>query len=84
MFLPRISLVALAVSCLQQASALAPTDSYRDADQGQSGYLPNHNMDPSVVDSAQFGQLWKVPFNLYEQVCVMAHGNPTPMSSENF
>lgn len=38
----------------------ASTDEYRDADQLQSGYLPNHNMDPNVVDSASFGQLWRV------------------------
>jgi hypothetical protein len=36
------------------------TDEYRDADQLQSGYLPNHNMDPNVVNSASFGQLWRV------------------------
>jgi hypothetical protein len=38
----------------------ASTDEYRDADQLQSGYLPNHNMDPNVVNSASFGQLWRV------------------------
>ncbi|KAH0175344.1 WSC domain-containing protein, partial [Aureobasidium melanogenum] len=49
------------------AAAVASTDSYRDADVAQTGYLPNHNMDPAVVDSAQFGQLWKVSFNAKEQ-----------------
>ena len=38
----------------------ASTDEYSDADQLQSGYLPNHNMDPDVVNSASFGQLWRV------------------------
>lgn len=38
----------------------ASTDEYRDADQLQSGYLTNHKMDPSIVDSTGFGQLWRV------------------------
>ena len=45
-----------------------PTDSYSDADVPQSGYLPNHKMDPAIVDSSQFGLLWQVPFNHLEQV----------------
>lgn len=49
---------------------LASTDSPSDADPAQSGYLPNHNMDPAVVDSAEFGQLWKIQFNAEEQVRV--------------
>ncbi|KAL8924101.1 MAG: hypothetical protein Q9208_004238 [Pyrenodesmia sp. 3 TL-2023] len=34
-------------------------------DNSRSGYSPNHNMDPSVVASAQFGELWtaKLPGN---------------------
>lgn len=57
------------LSSLRNASALATSDSWRDADLGQSSYLGgNHNMDPSVVDSPQFGQLWKVPFNNKEKV----------------
>lgn len=28
---------------------------------------PNHNMDPNIVNSAAFGQLWKVAFNSKEQ-----------------
>lgn len=48
--------------------ALAATDSISDADPAQSGYLPHHNMDPAVVGSASFGQLWKVPFNNKEKV----------------
>ncbi|KAF2842163.1 WSC-domain-containing protein [Patellaria atrata CBS 101060] len=49
-------------------TAIAPSDSYRDADLGQSSYLGgDHNMDPSVVDSPQFGQLWKVAMNPKEK-----------------
>ncbi|KAM7222882.1 wsc domain containing protein [Rhypophila decipiens] len=36
----------------------APTDSIQDADPAQSGYLPDHNMDPNVVASSSFGILW--------------------------
>ncbi|KAI4121620.1 MAG: hypothetical protein LQ338_006265 [Usnochroma carphineum] len=38
---------------------LSPTDTLTwGEDNSRSGYSPNHNMDPSVVGSAQFGQLW--------------------------
>ncbi|CAD6446517.1 86c7ab1a-b181-4c17-907e-67653ddef4d4 [Sclerotinia trifoliorum] len=46
---------------------LSPTDEYRDADLQQTGYLSNHNMDPGIIDSSSFGQLWKVAFNFQEQ-----------------
>ena len=59
---------ALAATLVPQVIASDPTDSYSDADPAQSGYLPNHNMDPNVVASAEFGQLWKIPFNNLEQV----------------
>ncbi|KAK4975705.1 hypothetical protein LTR66_010895, partial [Elasticomyces elasticus] len=60
--------IAVLVTLLPRAFAAAPTDSYTDADLRQSSYLGgNHNMDPTVVDSAQFGQLWKIPFNAKEQ-----------------
>ncbi|KAH0537068.1 hypothetical protein FGG08_006109 [Glutinoglossum americanum] len=39
--------------------SLASTDSISDADPAQSGYLPNHNMNPSIVDSPIFGILWQ-------------------------
>ena len=68
------ALAALAIAFVERAAGVAPTDSYRDADTAQSGYLPNHNMDPAVVDSSQFGQLWKVQFNSLEQV---SHGRLT-------
>ena len=61
-------LAALAAIMIPRVSASAPTDEYSDADPAQSGYLPNHNMDPAVVDSSSFGQLWKVKFNSLEQV----------------
>ncbi|MCJ1414010.1 hypothetical protein MMC32_000335 [Xylographa parallela] len=60
-------LAILAIALVSPISASAPTDSYTDADVPQSGYLPNHNMDPAVVDSAQFGLLWKIQFNAKEQ-----------------
>ncbi|CAA7266432.1 unnamed protein product [Cyclocybe aegerita] len=47
-----------------QVLPLAPTDSWRDVDLGQSSYAGgNHNLDPAVVDSSLFGLLWKVDFN---------------------
>ena len=61
-------LAAFAVALVPRVAAVAPTDSYSDADPAQSGYLPNHNMDPAIVDSSQFGQLWKQTFNAQEQV----------------
>lgn len=74
-------LIASAVALLPQVSGYASTDSPSDADPAQSGYLPNHNMDPAVVDSAEFGLLWKVPFNFQEQVSTslkLAMENGTP------
>lgn len=62
------ALLAAAFINFSKVAAVAPTDEYTDADPAQSGYLPNHNMDPAVVDSSQFGQLWKMPFNAQEQV----------------
>ncbi len=61
-------LIASLVALLPQVSGFASTDSPSDADPAQSGYLPNHNMDPAVVDSAEFGLLWKISFNFQEQV----------------
>ena len=66
-------LITSALSLLPQVSAFASTDSPADADPAQSGYLPNHNMDPAVVDSAGFGLLWKVPFNSKELVSRPLH-----------
>jgi hypothetical protein len=56
-----LAAVATAASALfPGVFGAASTDEYSDADQLQSGYLPNHNMDPDVVNSASFGQLWRV------------------------
>ncbi|CZS88993.1 uncharacterized protein RCO7_04645 [Rhynchosporium graminicola] len=45
--------------------SFAPTDSTQDADPPQSGYLPNHNMDPELVKSS-LALGWKLTFNLNE------------------
>lgn len=65
-FLPAVA--ALWAGFMGFSTALGPTDEYRDADISQSSYLTNHNMDPAVVDSSEFGQLWKYPFHAQEQV----------------
>ncbi|KAK3044580.1 hypothetical protein LTS18_000897, partial [Coniosporium uncinatum] len=53
---------ALLAVLVQNVFAVHPSDSYADGDPGQSSYLGgNHNMDPAVVDSSQFGLLWQVP-----------------------
>lgn len=42
--------------------ASAPTDTITwGGDNMRHGYQDNHNMDPSVVGSAQFGQVFKAP-----------------------
>ena len=65
---PLYALTAFAAALVVRVAAVASTDSYTDADIGQSGYLPNHNMDPAVVDSSEFGLLWKTSFTAQEQV----------------
>ena len=47
--------------------SLAPTDEISDADPAQSGYLPNHNLQPAIVGSSSFGQLWANTYNLKER-----------------
>ncbi|KAK6525361.1 hypothetical protein TWF694_005500 [Orbilia ellipsospora] len=42
------------------ASALAATDEIQDADTLQSGYLPNHNLSPDIVNDPGFGILWSI------------------------
>ncbi|RVD90414.1 uncharacterized protein DFL_001379 [Arthrobotrys flagrans] len=49
------------------AQAAAATDEYQDADPSQSGYLPNHNIHPNAVNSANFGELWRLTFNKNEK-----------------
>jgi hypothetical protein len=65
------AVAVLAADLILGVTGLDPTDEYRDVDPQQSGYLPNHNMDPAIVNSAQFGQLWKVAFNKGEQVSLL-------------
>jgi hypothetical protein len=72
-FLMRVfsSVVAVLAATLLRAVAVVavdPTDEFRDADPEQSSYLTSHNMDPAIVNSPQFGQLWKIGFNSGEQV----------------
>lgn len=58
----------LLTSALNVAAGGAPSDSYSDADAGQSSYVGGaHNMDPAIVDSAQFGILWQIKFNNLEK-----------------
>lgn len=47
--------------------SLAPTDTISDADPPQSGYLPNHNMQPAIVGSSSFGILWTNTYNAKEK-----------------
>ncbi|KAF3242999.1 hypothetical protein TWF192_008467 [Orbilia oligospora] len=49
------------------AQTAAPTDEYQDADPAQSGYLPNHNIHPNIVNSPNFGELWRVVFSRNER-----------------
>ncbi|KAF4632806.1 hypothetical protein G7Y89_g5318 [Cudoniella acicularis] len=60
------AILAVFSTLLGILQAVDPTDEYRDADLQQTGYLPNHNIDPSVVNSEAFGQLWQISFNALE------------------
>ncbi|KAL0938531.1 WSC domain-containing protein-like protein 3 [Colletotrichum truncatum] len=53
----KLSLGTLALLPALVAS-LASTDSFRDADLPQSGYLPNHKLDPNIAGSSSFRNLW--------------------------
>jgi hypothetical protein len=64
-------LISLLVAGLPFGFCFAPTDSISDADPAQSGYLPNHNMDPNIVNSTAFKVLWNATFNVQEMVGVM-------------
>jgi hypothetical protein len=64
-------LINLLVAGLPFGFCFAPTDSISDADPAQSGYLPNHNMDPNIVNSTAFKVLWNATFNVQELVGVM-------------
>ncbi|KAL8936038.1 MAG: hypothetical protein Q9216_005133 [Gyalolechia sp. 2 TL-2023] len=72
-----LQLIQIALSLLLWAVSnvaggkLSPTDTLTwGEDNSRSGYSANHNMDPSVVGSAQFGQLWttQLPGNYRDAV----------------
>ncbi|KAJ9145434.1 WSC domain-containing protein [Pleurostoma richardsiae] len=44
--------------------SLSPTDEYQDADVPQSGYLPNHNLEPATLST--FKLTWSKQFNTAE------------------
>ena len=61
----RFSLSALAALLLPGAvHSLSSTDQIQDADVAQSGYLPNHNIDPSKLGSFNFS--WTQTYNQAE------------------
>ncbi|KAF2841930.1 hypothetical protein M501DRAFT_998133 [Patellaria atrata CBS 101060] len=68
---PLLSLIsqALALAALVRgAASTSLSDSWRDADVGQSGYVGGgHGLDPAVVDSAQFKELWASHFGKTEK-----------------
>lgn len=37
----------------------AATDTIRDVDQQQSGYLDNHNMDPGIIEGVTFSKVFR-------------------------
>ncbi|KAF3923653.1 hypothetical protein ABW21_db0207414 [Orbilia brochopaga] len=78
-----VSVLSLAGILLAgQASAAAPADEYQDADRAQSGYLPNHNLHPSLVSSSLFGELWRIPFSQNEKFYAKPLVyTPTPLQS---
>ncbi|KAI4235546.1 MAG: hypothetical protein LQ349_003079 [Xanthoria aureola] len=60
------------------AGRLSPTDTITwGEDNSRSGYSSTHNMDPSVVGSAQFGELWQavLPGN-YQNVQEQIYSQP--------
>lgn len=76
------SAAVCAAALVRGITAAHPTDEYRDADPQQTGYLPNHNLDPAVVNSTQFGLLWKVPFNDGERVRISSVASPAVCAKE--
>ena len=54
----RLSCLSLLGLAPWLVNSLADTDSISDADPPQTGYLPNHNMQPAIVSSPSFGILW--------------------------
>ena len=60
-------LALAALGFVSHVTALQTTDSYSDADPGQSGYLSYHNIDPAVIASPRAGPLFAKQFNDGEQ-----------------
>ena len=51
-------LLVIVLLWIAQISAFHPSDYIQDADPGHSGHLPNHNLDPLVVDSEDFSEIF--------------------------
>jgi iron transport multicopper oxidase len=69
------------MSCSRDGPS-AEIEADRLKDPAQSGYLPDHNMDPAAVGSPSFGILWKNAYNTNE----MFYAKPltlTPNSTQN-
>ncbi|KAN0092428.1 hypothetical protein V8E51_018275 [Hyaloscypha variabilis] len=47
------------LALIQRVKALDSTDILMDGDSSQSGYLPDHNMDPNIITGGSFGQIWQ-------------------------
>ncbi|KAK2788914.1 hypothetical protein FQN52_006447 [Onygenales sp. PD_12] len=79
---------AVLVLVPSRVCSLAPSDSWRDADIGQSSYLgPGHDMNPDIVDSDAFVRLWDVGFNASEKVktqCRFRYGVASASHSKPF
>ncbi|RKU43762.1 hypothetical protein DL546_000783 [Coniochaeta pulveracea] len=55
------SVAVMALTLLRAGEGLAPTDTITwGGDNSRAGYFPNNNMDPAVVTSSDFGQVFKV------------------------
>ncbi|KAH8155190.1 uncharacterized protein LAJ45_00199 [Morchella importuna] len=55
-----VPLLILSLLCANVVDALHSTDTITSGgDNTRSGYQPNHNMDPAVVGSSQFGIIWR-------------------------
>lgn len=67
MYSGSLLLLLQALSCFLGVHGLAATDTTSDADPPQSGYLPNHNMNPDIVNSPIFGILWKNQYGSKEK-----------------
>ena len=72
----RISSLLLPIIFLATSVISAPSDSPRDADAAQSGYVgSDHNVDPEII--SRFQQLWNVTFKPDEKVKLAAKTSTT-------